>query len=233
MVDIAAAAREAETVRKATADQWPELAGVLARAFEDDPVYRWIVPDDSRRVPLAERGFGLYLRRFWPDQDLCYTTDSVAGAAVWNPPGQWKLGLGQQIRLAPAMVTIYLDRLPRLLKFIARIESGHPDEPHYYLPFLGVDPTWQGRGIGGALLRPVLDRCDRERMPAYLEASSPRNRALYERNGFEVTEELRLGRGSPPVWRMWRNARTTAATSSALRSETSTSGSASRSTRSK
>ena len=62
------------------------------------------------------------------------------------------------------------------------------------------DPGW---GLGAALLRPVLDRCDAEKIPAYLEASSPRNRALYERHGFEVTEEFAVGRGSPPVWRMW------------------------------
>ena len=45
---------------------------------------------------------------------------------------------------------------------------------------------------------------DRDGVAAYLEASSPRNRVLYERHGFEVTEEFTLGRGSPPLWRMWR-----------------------------
>jgi GNAT superfamily N-acetyltransferase len=62
----------------------------------------------------------------------------------------------------------------------------------------------QGRGLGAALLAPVLERCDGERKPAFLEASSPRNRALYERHGFEVMEEFALGRDAPPQWRMWR-----------------------------
>jgi len=71
---------------------------------------------------------------------------------------------------------------------------------------IGVRPEWQGRGFGSALLRPILERCDRERLPAYLEASSPRNRALYERHGFAVVEEMRVS-DSPPVWRMWREAK--------------------------
>jgi hypothetical protein len=61
--------------------------------------------------------------------------------------------------------------------------------------------------LGSALLAPVLQRCDSDGLPAYLEASSPRNRALYERQGFAVTEEFALGRGAPPQWRMWREPR--------------------------
>ena len=65
-------------------------------------------------------------------------------------------------------------------------------------------PEWQGRGIGSALMGPVLERCDAERMPAYLNAGSARSRDLYARHGFEVTEEFRLPDGGPPLWRMWR-----------------------------
>jgi GNAT superfamily N-acetyltransferase len=68
-----------------------------------------------------------------------------------------------------------------------------------------VDPERQGRGIGSAMMFPVLSRCDAEGVPAYLEASSPRNRGLYERHGFEVSEEFEIGPGAPPLWRMWRS----------------------------
>jgi ribosomal protein S18 acetylase RimI-like enzyme len=128
----------------------------------------------------------------------------VAGVAVWERPGEWKVGMLEQLRLLPAMARINGRLLPRVMRALAALESNHPAEPHYYLPFVGVDPEWQGRGLGAALLRPILDRCDMEKIPAYLEASSPRNRALYERHGFEVTEEFAVGPGSPPVWRMWR-----------------------------
>lgn len=84
------------------------------------------------------------------------------------------------------------------------MERKHPHEPHWYLPAIGITPAWQGRGYGAALLRPMLERCDAERLPAYLEASTPRNVALYERNGFTVVEEGHYARDAPPLWRMWR-----------------------------
>jgi RimJ/RimL family protein N-acetyltransferase len=77
----------------------------------------------------------------------------------------------------------------------------HPQEPHWYLPLLGVDPMKQGRGYGSALLVHALERCDRDRLPAYLEASSPRNKALYERHGF-VGDRRHPGRIVPPMWPM-------------------------------
>jgi GNAT superfamily N-acetyltransferase len=70
---------------------------------------------------------------------------------------------------------------------------------------VGVEPESQGRGMGSALLYPVLSRCDADGMAAYLEASTPRNRPLYERDGFKVTDEFKIARGAAPtMWRMWR-----------------------------
>jgi GNAT superfamily N-acetyltransferase len=68
---------------------------------------------------------------------------------------------------------------------------------------IGVEPEWCGKGFGAALMQPILERCDRERLPAHLEATTPRNRALYERLGFEVVEEITV-KDSPPAWPMWR-----------------------------
>jgi GNAT superfamily N-acetyltransferase len=151
-----------------------------------------------------ERGCELFLRRVWMEQEETYTTASVAGVAVWEKPGQWKTGVGRQLALLPAMVPAFGRHLARVLRAIAAIEARHPRELHYYLPFVGVDPEWQGRGLGSAVLAPVLERCDREGMPAFLEASTPRNRALYERHGFAVSEEFKLGQTAPVQWRMWR-----------------------------
>ena len=83
------------------------------------------------------------------------------------------------------------------------MEEKHPSDPHYYLFFLGTRPEWQGRGIGSGLMTPVLETCDREHVPAYLEATSERNKALYLRLGFEVADEIRLPDG-PTMWPMWR-----------------------------
>jgi GNAT superfamily N-acetyltransferase len=204
MIDSAQTVHESKTVRKATAGEAGTLAAILARAFYDGPVMRWVITDEQRRAELLERSFGLYLRKLWFKQDECYTTGSGVGAIVWERPGQWKAGIVDQLRLLPSMARVNGRLLPRILRGLAALEANHPAALHYYLPCVGVAPEWQGRGLGAALMRPVLDRCDAENVPAYLEATSPRNRALYERHGFEVTEEFLLGPGSPPVWRMWR-----------------------------
>lgn len=191
-------------VVKATADQHTPMAATLARAFVDDPVFTWVLHHDPRRPPVLERFFGLALRRLWMPQEECYTTPDVAGVAVWELPGRWKVGPGTQLRLLPALVSIFGRHLPRAMRGLTVLESHHPRAPHYYLPYVGVHPDAQGQGIGSALLRPILDRCDTDDIPAYLEATSAGNRALYERLGFTVWEELKLGKHAPPLWPMWR-----------------------------
>jgi len=193
-------------VRKSTAAELTQVVEAVARSFYEDPIFRWIVPDDGRRLRELERGFALFARRVWFPHDETYTTDWLIGGAFWMPPGTWHLSLLKQLSMLPAMAVILRGGLPRLLRVLNAIESRHPHERHYYLPVIGIRPEWQGRGFGSALLRPILERCDRERVPAYLEASSPRNRTLYERHGFAVVEEMRVS-DSPPLWRMWREAK--------------------------
>jgi ribosomal protein S18 acetylase RimI-like enzyme len=191
-------------IRKVTQADVPGLVEALARAFYDDPMMSWMFPDDSVRGQRLRSGFAFYIRKIWLRHDECYTTNQLDGGALWMPPGTWHLSGFQQLRLLPGMIRVARGGLPRLLRALNRMEAKHPHEQHYYLPVIGVQPESQGRGFGGALLRPILERCDRERSPAYLEASTPRSRALYERNGFELVEELRVADDSPPIWLMWR-----------------------------
>jgi ribosomal protein S18 acetylase RimI-like enzyme len=202
-VEIAARPQPAQ-VRKATADDVPSLALALARAFFEDPVFAWLVPDASERMRVSERGFAFWLRKIYLPHEECYTTDELTGTALWLPPGKWHLGLLAQLRLAPGMLAATGRRLPQILRATATIESNHPPEEHYYLPFVGVEPAGQGRGLGTALMAPIIARCDQQGLPAYLESTTPRNRACYARQGFEVTEEFRFPKGGPPSWRMWR-----------------------------
>jgi ribosomal protein S18 acetylase RimI-like enzyme len=216
-VDIGSASGQAQSVGRASESEGPAMARVLARAFHDDPAFSWVLRHDSRRMGILERGFELFLRRIWLEQEATYTTADVVAVAVWELPGQWKPPVGLQLRLLPAMAGVFKRHLPRVLKALTVLEGKHPREPHYYLAFVGADPEWQGRGLGSAVLAPILERCDAEGMPAFLESSTPRNRALYERHGFEVTEEFTLGRGAPTQWRMWREPRLAAAERSAGR----------------
>jgi ribosomal protein S18 acetylase RimI-like enzyme len=87
------------------------------------------------------------------------------------------------------------------------VESMHPHEPHWYLATLGTAVEMQGRGVGSALLRPVLSHCDAAGLPCYLESSKERNVPFYRRHGFEVVHELKLPDDGPPIWTMWREPR--------------------------
>jgi ribosomal protein S18 acetylase RimI-like enzyme len=191
-------------IRKVTESDLPRLVDALARAFYDDPMMSWVFSDDSRRRQRLLRGFDFYLRKIWLPHDECYATDQLSGGALWMPPDTWHLSISRQLRLLPGMVRVAGRELPRLMRVLNAMEAKHPHDRHYYLPVIGVAPEGQGKGFGSALLRPILDRCDKEGSPAYLEASSRRSRALYERHGFELVEEFHPVEGSPPLWRMWR-----------------------------
>ncbi len=182
----------------------PDVARALAEAFEDDPHFRWIVRDDRRRLERLERAFALFTERIWLPHDAGYTHERLIGAALWMPPGTWHVSVLTQLRLMPGTIRALGNNSPRLIRALNFIERKHPRKRHWYLPIIGVARAWQGRGFGSALLHPMLQRCDREGIPAYLEASTPRNRALYERHGFTVIEECRYAADGPPMWRMWR-----------------------------
>ena len=96
-------------------------------------------------------------------------------------------------------------RIDRSLLGRQTVEKLLPEQPHWYLQSIGTDPDFQRRGLASALLTPVLERCDAERMPAYLETLKARNVAIYERFGFRVTGEIDLPLGGPHVWLMWRD----------------------------
>jgi GNAT superfamily N-acetyltransferase len=186
-------------LRRATVEDVHRLKAVLAEAFFEDPVFGWLMPDDTRRRARLRRFFAIELRRLVLPRGRVWTTDDLAGAALSLPSGAWR---------APARVTllegaVFGVHLSRAARFGAAVERRHVREPHYYVRDVGVHPDIQGKGLGGALLRPTLDRCDREGLPAYLEASSERSAALYERLGFRLTRELRIG-GSPPLRLMLR-----------------------------
>ena len=189
-------------VRKARPGDIPALGRVLARAFDDDPVMSWMFPRDDRRPRALERFFAIRARQLI-GQEQIYTTDDVAGGALWTLPDRWRMSLRDVLGQAPILPALGL-RLARVLRALSSIEHRHPETPpHFYLPTLGTDPARQGEGIGSALMAPVLAMCDAEGMGAYLESSKERNIAFYARHGFRVTEEMRMPKG-PPLWLMWR-----------------------------
>ena len=191
----------AHRIGRAGRDEATRLAASLAAAFYDDPVFRWFSPDDRRRGAMLPDFFDVFVAAYLSHGET-YTDDDVSGGALWAAPETDPLSAD------PA----YAERLdaiagvdaPRLFEIVELLEGHAPPEPHYHLQFLGVLPERQGAGIGGALMAPMLERCDRDGVSAYLEATSDRNRALYERHGFRVRGNIPLP-GGPALWRMWRD----------------------------
>lgn len=186
------------TMTEPTVDRDRAVAA-LVTAFSADPVIRWLYPDPGR-----------YLRFFPRLLDLYGGDAFVAGTAEVDPDHT-----GVALWLAPdatfdddALAALFEEsvdthRRGAVMELLDEMGAHHPTDPVWYLPFIGVDPQAQGRGVGSQLLAAGLARADRDGLSAYLEASTPRNRALYQRHGFEVVGELRAG-DSPPLWPMVR-----------------------------
>lgn len=186
-------------LRTANPDDVRKLAGALADAFYDDPVFGWLMPDSHTRLARLRRFYTIELRYVGLTRGYAWTSNELLGAAISTPPGAWRV----PPRVMLVQGALFGKHLARAAILLPAVERRHLREPHYYFAHIGVTPHAQGQGLGSALMRPVLDRCDREGLPAYLEASSERSAALYERLGFRITRELRVA-GSPPLRLMVR-----------------------------
>lgn len=191
-------------VRPARGDEVPQLAAMLARAFQDDPVTAWFMRNEARRPKYAARFFGWQLHRLLGQEQVHVAGDGDA-AAIWALPGQWRESNWQALRLFVSLVPALLTHLPAAARGVEQVETRHPSDPHLYLAVLGTEPAAQGRGLGSAALRPGLELCDREGLPAYLESSKESNVGFYSRFGFRVTGEVRMPGDGPAVWLMWRD----------------------------
>jgi len=194
-------------VRRAGSGDVPALAGMLARAFLDDPVACWAWRPPALRPRALERFQAIRLGQLLAGEEV-WTAEDHSCAALWAPPGGWKSSLLADVALAPCFGhPRLLARMPLVAAGWLGLERRHPPAPlHYYLAVLGTDPPCQGRGLGSRLLAPVLEQCDRDGVGAYLESSKERNVDFYARHGFRVLERVRLLRG-PHMWTMWRDPR--------------------------
>lgn len=194
-------------LRQATARDAGPLAAVLARAFDDDPPFMWLLPAPGTRPARLTRLFTTIIGIEAAPHggvDIAHSGADILGGAIWLPPGRAEPTLAEKIRAAPGhwrAVTGAEIRAARLGHALAR---AHPAKPHWYLKAVGVDPASQGRGVASLLLRSRLATCDRDGMPAFLEASKPSGVPVYERFGFRVTGTVSMPPGAPVVTTMWR-----------------------------
>ncbi len=189
-------------LRRAEAHDHATVVRVLARAFDRDPVANYMLRHDR-----LGQAFGTFFRHaVLPHREAWLAGED--GVALWTPPGKWNTGAMRMLAMGPALLgAVGATRALARARAGQRVQERHPSRAHWYLFAIGVDPEKQGRGIGSALLRGVLDCCDADGAAAYLEASTETNARLYERHGFALTEEFRMAEDAPPVWLMWRDPR--------------------------
>jgi ribosomal protein S18 acetylase RimI-like enzyme len=186
-------------------DQLGEASAVLARAFQDDPAWIWVLPDPRRRAALLPWLFRLGFEV--TDADVWTTRGPVLGAARWLPPGRPALRLGTALLAFVATPLRLREATPRFLAYGRAVESLRArvaGGPHWYLAGIGVDPQEQRKGIGSALLEPGLAGAASAGLPCVLLTNAERNLSFYRRNGFEVVLEADTPTGAPHAWAMVR-----------------------------
>jgi GNAT superfamily N-acetyltransferase len=189
-------------VRRAGPADAQHVAGLLGVAFMDDPVTGWLFPDPDDRGRRHPDFFRIFTDRALASGAVYLTADGHA-AALWL-----RIGHGAPPPPIPGepLAAACGPNLPRMQILDELVEAGHPQHRHDYLSFMGVRPDQQGRGLGAALLRHRIADLDAVGVPAYLEATSPRNRRLYERMGFTALPATMSLPDGPPLFPMWRPA---------------------------
>ena len=185
-----------------TPSEVEQAVAVIALAFSSDPAARWTYPDPHVYLtyfPRIVRAFGG--KAF--EHSTAHRTNAFRGVALWLPPG---VDPDQEALAAVMRESVAADRQEQVFGVFERMGKYHPNEPHWYLPLIGVDPVYQGKGYGSALLQHTLRQCDRDHVAAYLESSNPTNIPLYERHGFVVLGTIQVA-SSPPIVPMLRMAR--------------------------
>ncbi|MFN3590648.1 MAG: GNAT family N-acetyltransferase [Thermaurantiacus sp.] len=172
----------------------------LVTAFAADPVARWTLPDPATYLAMFPLGIA-HMGGGALTAGGAFASGDMRAVALWLPPGTSPdmEGLGR------AFAEAGVEGPEDAPAFFEEMGAAQPREPHWYLPFIGVDPAAQGRGLGSLLMKAALAEVDAAGLPAYLESTNPRNVPLYERLGFRVVGEIQVG-NSPVMHPMWRPA---------------------------
>jgi GNAT superfamily N-acetyltransferase len=183
---------------------------MLAKAFQDDPLFKYVLPDAKRRKKRLPALFALNLQ-----YGLIFgEVYSIAqqGLAIWLPPGNSKITIRRAIQagmwLTPLKIGLgAIFRLASLNSISEGLHERFAPDPHWYLFLFGVDPASQGRGLGSLLLQPVLARADAACLPCYLETNNPSTVRFYQKHGFVIAAKRQTTVSNLSLWAMRRESR--------------------------
>jgi GNAT superfamily N-acetyltransferase len=170
-------------------DERSAALDTLVLAFAADPVERWLYPQPDGYLGSFRRFLVAFGGRSF-DEQMAWKIGPCSAVALWLPPGAEPDG---DLLVATLTDTVAADQHGVMFAVLGQMEAAHPTYPHWYLPWLGVDPAAQGRGLGTQVLRPGLAAADQSHLPAYLETPNPRTIPFYERLGFEITGQAQAG----------------------------------------
>lgn len=190
------------TIRSATTADEATVIDVITLAFSADPVARWMFPNPHQYLAYAPQVMQTFGGRAF-DCGTAHVIEGGVGAALWLPPN---VEPDEEALISVMQSGVAEQDQADVFAVLEQMGKAHPDEPHWYLPLIGVDPAQQCKGFGSALMQHALQVCDRDGTPAYLESSNPRNIPLYQRLGFELLDAIQVG-ASPPIFPMVRRPR--------------------------
>ena len=184
---------------------------VMGRAFLNDPLWKYLVPDDARRAQVVPLSMGILVRYSFLYGEI-YTTSMLDGVACWLTPGETTPAFGRMVLIGIRNATLEIGltgirRYFAVENYCGAVHKHAAPHMHWYLWGLGVEPSRQGQGIGGMLFQPVLARADNDGLPCYLETMNERNVPFYEKHGFKIVSDAEVPRHGLRVWAMLREPR--------------------------
>ena len=154
----------------------------------------WVFADPGRRRKLAAV-WGFLAREALVPLGHTYLLDDGCCAA-WTPPHAPEWPAERSRRFGDLLAyECGPDDARRLGVLDDVLAAHHPPETLWYLGSIATTDAVRGRGLGSRLLDHTLAMVDASGLPTFLEATSPRNAALYERYGFGPIEQLTLPDG--------------------------------------
>jgi len=200
------------TVTELSSHQLKAAASLLAAAFFNYPMFTFYFPDPQRRARYLPWYLRNVLNCAFRYGDV-YTTPEVSGVIFTLPPGHTKISLWEYVQngflLTPLLLGLQnYKRSMDCEDFVGRTQTRlMQDRPHYYLWGLAVDPARKSKGIGTALMQPVLEKADADKMPIYLETHDERNASYYQRHSFDLIHTVNIPKYDLPIWCMLREPR--------------------------